>query len=154
MADCSRFGRVAKTAVRADDDLRTKAEDTRAEQRKAMDRLVKAAFQHVVYLGRGEGGEGRAEKEFRFEQDNQSALDGGIVWARLKELGKTVGLGEFTARALLHNLQEADYGRPLDELRDLFWNAPRMPLLPEGDQDLQRAVFRGRRGRATATRRV
>ena len=88
-----------------------------------------------------DGGEGRADKEFRFEQDNQSALDGSIVWAKLKELGKAVGIGEFTAKALLHNLADADYSRPLDEVRDLFWSAPRMPLLAGGDVDLQRAIF-------------
>jgi len=106
-----------------------------------MDDVVRRAYQHIVYLGRGDGGEGRADKEFRFEQDNQSALDGRIVWAKLKELGKTVGIGEFTPKALLHNLVDADYSRPLDEVRDLFWSAPRMPLLSGGDSDLQRAIF-------------
>lgn len=77
----------------------------------------------------------RADKEFRFEQDNQSALDGCIVWAKFRDLGKTVGIGEFNAKALLHNLADGDYDRPLDKLRDLFWNSPRMPLHAEGDQD-------------------
>ncbi|HWG00824.1 MAG TPA: hypothetical protein VG164_03105, partial [Trebonia sp.] len=45
------------------------------------------------------------------------------------------------AKALLHNLNDGDYERPLDEVRDLFWSAPRMPLLPGGDSDLQRAIF-------------
>jgi hypothetical protein len=107
-----------------------------------MEDSIRRAFQHIVYLGKGDGGEGRADKEFRFEQDNQSALDGSIVWAKLRELGKTVGVGEFTAKALLHNLMDSDYDdRPLDEIRDLFWNSPRMPLLPGGDADLQRAIF-------------
>ena len=133
-------------AVQHDDELKAEATDKKSAARKAMDDAVRRAFQHIVYLGRGEGGDGRAEKEFRFEQDNQSALDGGVVWAKLKELGKTVGLGEFGAKALLHNLTEDDYARPLDELRDLFWSAPRMPLLPQGDADLQRAIFEAMTG--------
>lgn len=128
-------------AVQHDEDLKAEAAEKKSAARKSMDDAVRRAYQHIVYLGRGEGGDGRAEKEFRFEQDNQSALDGGVVWAKLKELGKTVGLGEFGAKALFHNLTDDDYVRPLDELRDLFWNAPRMPLLPQGDGDLQRAIF-------------
>lgn len=49
-------------------------------------------------------------------------------------------MSALTAKALLHNLDARDYGRPLDELRDLFWSAPRLPLLPEGEKDLQRAI--------------
>ena len=128
-------------AVKADDDMKAEAAEKRSAARKVMDDAVRRAYQHIVYLGRGDGGEGRADKEFRFEQDNQSALDGSIVWAKLKELGKAVGIGEFTAKALLHNLVDADYSRPLDEVRDLFWSAPRMPLLAGGDADLQRAIF-------------
>lgn len=134
--------RVAENAaVKVDDDMKAEAAEKRSAARKAMDDAVRRAYQHIVYLGRGDGGEGRADKEFRFEQDNQTALDGSIVWAKLKELGKTVGVGEFTAKALLHNLADADYSKPLDEVRDLFWSAPRMPLLPGGDADLQRAIF-------------
>ncbi|MCZ7536061.1 MAG: hypothetical protein M5T61_09135 [Acidimicrobiia bacterium] len=121
---------VDNAAVKADDDMKVEGAEKRSAARKVMDDAVRRAYQHIVHLGRGDGGEGRADKEFRFEQDNQSALDGSIVWAKLKDLGKTVGVGEFTAKALLHNLADADYSRPLDEVRDLFWNAPRMPLLP------------------------
>jgi hypothetical protein len=41
----------------------------------------------------------------------------------------------------VHNLNDSDYDRPLDEVRDLFWSTPRMPLLPGGDSDLQQAIF-------------
>ena len=132
---------VDNAAVKADDDMKAEAAEKRSAARKVLDDAVRRAYQHIVYLGRGDGGEGRADKEFRFEQDNQSALDGSIVWAKLKELGKAVGIGEFTAKALLHNLADADYSRLLDEVRDLFWSAPRMPLLSGGDADLQRAIF-------------
>jgi hypothetical protein len=132
---------VDNAAVKADEEMKADAVDKRSAARKVMDDAVKRAFQHIVYLGRGDGGEGRTDKEFRFEKDNESALDGTIVWAKLKELGKTVGVGEFSAKALLHNIGDADFTRPLDEIRDLFWNSPRMPLLPGGDADLQRAIF-------------
>ncbi len=142
VTDFVAWTRVAdNAAVKADDDMKAEAAEKRSAARKVMDDAVRRAYQHIVYLGRGDGGEGRVDKEFRFEQDNQSALDGSIVWAKLKELGKAVGIGEFTAKALLHNLVDADYSRPLDEVRDLFWSAPRMPLLSGGDADLQRAVF-------------
>lgn len=38
-------------------------------------------------------------------------------------------------------MSESDYGRPLNELRDLFWSSPRLSLLPGRDADLQRAIF-------------
>src|SRR5262249_28333262 len=57
------------------------------------------------------------------------------------EKGKAFALSALDAKALLHNLNDGDYGRPLDEVRDLFWSAPRMPLLPGGDADLQQAIF-------------
>jgi hypothetical protein len=40
-------------------------------------------------------------------------------------------------------MSQTDYGRPLNELRDLFWSSPRLPLLPGGDADLQLAIFQG-----------
>jgi len=55
--------------------------------------------------------------------------------------GKAFDVSALDAKALLHNLNAGDYERPLDEVRDLFWSAPRMPLLPGGDSDLQRAIF-------------
>jgi hypothetical protein len=143
VADYVAWSHVAdNAAVKADDEMKAEAADKKSAARRGMEDSIRRAYQHIVYLGKGDGGEGRADKEFRFEQDNQSALDGSIVWAKLRELGKTVGVGEFTAKALLHNLMDSDYDdRPLDEIRDLFWNSPRMPLLPGGDTDLQRAIF-------------
>lgn len=128
-------------AVRLDEELKQKAGDERTAARQAMDDAIKRAFQHIVYVDQGPDGEGRIEKAIRFDHDNESALDGTIVWAKLVDEGKAFGTGVFNAKALLHNLLDNDYGRPLDELRDLFWNTPRMPLLPAGDADLQRAIF-------------
>lgn len=131
-------------AVRMDEELLQKATDERKEARGLMEQGIRRAFQYVVYLDQGrvkEEDQGRTERVVRFEQDNQSSLDGSVVWAKLIELGKAFGADEFGAKALLHNMSPSDYGRPLNELRDLFWSAPRLPLLPGGDVDLQRATF-------------
>lgn len=128
-------------AVRLDDDLLSTAKEQRDEAKRLMERAIKGAYQHVIYLAAGEGGEGRLDKDVRFEHANQSALDGSVVWAELANRGKTFGAREFNAKALLHNLSLSDYGRALSELRDLFWSSPRLPLLPDGDADLQRAIF-------------
>jgi hypothetical protein len=138
------WSRVSKIdAVRTDEELLQKAKDEVEEAKGAMNTLVKRAFQFVAYLDQGSetDGEGRVERIHRFEQDNQSALDGTIVWKTLAGLGKAFDKEQFTAKALVHNLTENDYGRPLNELRDLFWSAPRLPLLPSGDADLQSAIF-------------
>lgn len=54
---------------------------------------------------------------------------------------KAFGIGVFNAGALLHNLREQDWGLPLSELRDMFGNTPRVPLLPGGEGDLRSALF-------------
>lgn len=128
-------------AVRTDPELMQQASDKRTEARRELDKKVKMAYQHVVYLASGEGGQGREMRDVRFELDNQTALDGTQVWSKLVESDKAFAAGEFGVQALLHNLNDEDYGRPLDELRDLFWSSPRMPLLFGGEADLQLAIF-------------
>lgn len=128
-------------AVRADEDLFDKA---KAEVKEAESRLRKAirdAYQHVIYLGEDAEGN-RADRTLRFDKEGQSSLDGSIVWAALADADKAFGKGEFDAQALLHNLRPTDWGRPLSEIRDGFWNTPRLALLPDGDEDLRRAVFK------------
>ena len=127
-------------AVRADDELFEKA---KAEVKDAEDRLKKAirdAYQHVLYLGEDADGN-RAVRAIRFDKEGPTSLDGSIVWAALADAEKAFGKGEFNAKALLHNLRSTDWGRPLSEIRDSFWNTPRLPLLPDGDDDLRRALF-------------
>ena len=63
------------------------------------------------------------------------------MWAALDDTDKAFGQGAFDAGALLHNLRDQDWGLPLSELRDMFWNTPRVPLLPAGESDLRRALF-------------
>lgn len=138
------WDRVSDMAdVKADEELAEKARTEKVEARRNLETAVKRAYQHVMYLDLGDetAGEPRVEQIITFEHENQTALDGTTVWKALVEAGKAFDVGTFSARALLHNLRDDDYGKPLDEVRDLFWNAPRMPLLPGGDADLQRAIY-------------
>ena len=129
-------------AVRGDEELAEQARDQKAEARRNLDTAVRRAYQHIVYLGQGdEGDHSRIDRSITFEQENQSALDGTVVWKALVAQGKAFDISALDAKALLHNLTDGDYERPLDEVRDLFWSAPRMPLLPGGDSDLQRSIF-------------
>jgi Protein of unknown function (DUF499) len=129
--------------VRADGELGERATAERAEARRNLDTAVKRAYQHVCYLDLGDetDTDPRVDRTITFEQENQSALDGTIVWKALAEAGKAFEVGALTGKVLLHTLRDDDYDRPLDEVRDRFWNSPRMPLLPGGDSDLQRAIY-------------
>ena len=129
-------------AVRGDEELADQARDQKAEARRNLDTAVRRAYQHILYLDQGdEGDHSRIDRSITFEQETQSALDGTVVWKALVARGKAFDISALDAKALLHNLTDGDYQRPLDEVRDLFWSAPRMPLLPGGDGDLQRAIF-------------
>ena len=129
-------------AVRADEELVEQARSERAEARRNLDSAIRRAYRHFIYLAEGEQDEPRIDRTHAFEPDsNQTSLDGTSVWKALVSLGKAFDTSALTAKALLHNLDAKDYGRPLDELRDLFWSTPRLPLLPAGDADLQRAVY-------------
>jgi hypothetical protein len=131
--------------VKSDDELLEKARDEKAKAKKNLETAVKRAYQHIVYLDLGDevAGEPRVDRTITLEEENQTALDGTIVWKKLVEAEKAFDEGKLNGRALVHNLRDDDYGRPLDEVRDLFWNSPRMPLLPRGEADLQRAIFEG-----------
>jgi len=127
--------------VENDEDLKAQATEERDQARRAMDKTVKQAFQHLVYLAQDADGSGRSVHEHRFEQDNQTSLDGSLVWSQLVEEGRAVAAGTFSTRALLVNLDDGDYSRPIDEVRDRFWNSPRKALLPGGEADLQDAIY-------------
>lgn len=133
---------AAMDAVRADEESVDKAREQKAEARRNLDTAVRRAYQHILYLGQGgDVGHSRVDRTITFEQENQSALDGTVVWKALVAQGKAFDIGTFDAKALWHNLSDNDLGRPLDEVRDLFWSSPRMPLLPGGNIDLQQAIF-------------
>lgn len=129
--------------VKSDEELIEKAKAEKAEARRNLETAVKRAYQHVVYLDLGDetAAEPRVDKTITFEHENLTAVDGTAVWKALVDSGKAFDVGTFSGKALVHNLRDDDYGKPLDEIRDLFWSAPRMPLLPGGDADLQRAIY-------------
>lgn len=126
-------------AVRNNEEHADSAADTLRDAHARLRKAVSDAYQHVVHLA-DDGSGGRAERYLRFGEDNQSALNGSVVWAALDAADKSFGQGAFDAAALLHNLREQDWGLPLSELRDMFWNTPRVPLLPGGESDLRRAL--------------
>ena len=77
----------------------------------------------------------------RGRNDTQTALSGRDVWSALREKSKTFRHNEFGRSALLHNLKENDYKRPLSEVRDSFWSNPHKPLLPLGAAELLEALY-------------
>lgn len=127
-------------AVSANAELKAQADEQRSEAERRLKKAVKEAYQHILYLGEDSTG-GREVRTIRLQKENQSALDGQIVWAELADADKAFGVGEFDAKAFLHNLRAQDWGKPLSEIRDGFWNTPRLPLLPSGDADLRAAVY-------------
>jgi len=130
-------------AVRADEELSEQARTERAEAKRNLESAVRRAYRHFLYLGEGDqDDQPRVDRTVAFEPDSgQSSLDGTAVWKSLVAQGKAFDTSALTVKALLHNLDVKDYGRPLDELRDLFWSSPRLPLLPDEERDLQRAIY-------------
>ena len=129
----------ALTAVREDDDMSKRVRAEGREVQRRFEALVRRAYAHVLYLA--EGPDGREMRDFRFQSDNQSALDGSVVWSALQDAGKSFAPHDLDQQALMHNLRPNDWNRPLCEIRDDFWKAPRLPLLPGGENDLRRALF-------------
>lgn len=125
--------------VRADEEMAKRARSEARESGRRFESLVKRAYAHVLYLA--EGPDGRTMRDIRFQSENQSALDGSVVWSALREASKAFAAGDLDSTALMHNLRSNDWGRPLCEIRDDFWKAPRLPLLPGGERDLRAALF-------------
>jgi hypothetical protein len=107
----------------------------------ALKRNLRRAFQHILFLTQLSHDLPRQIDEITLENDVETALHGTTVWKELAEKGKAFLTGQFTAKALLTNLTDTDYGKPLSELRDAFYQAPRLPLLPGGDHDLKNAIY-------------
>ena len=92
-ADFLAWSRVCELdAVANDDDLKTRATSERSSARRAMEDLVKRAYQHVVYLGPDEDGSGRATHEIRFEQGTRrrsmAPSSGRRSWTRVGRSGQ------------------------------------------------------------------
>jgi len=127
--------------VKSDEQSLTEARDQLKQAERDFEVAVRKAYQHLVYLTEGYGDVSRLDEIHTFQEENQTALNGQTAWKALVERGKAFDVGTFDAKVLLANLRDNDYGRPLDELRNSFWNSPRMPLLPHGESDLRRAIF-------------
>lgn len=111
------------------------------EANDALKRNLRRAYQHILFLAQLSPDAPREIHEITLENDAETALNGTTVWKELAEKGKVFNSGQFTAKALLTNLTDTDYGRPLSELRDAFYQTPRLPLLPGGDNDLKSAIY-------------
>jgi hypothetical protein len=131
---------AALDAVKRDEELKSKADAEVTEALGRLDKAIRAAYQHIIYLNGGSGGN-RAEETIRLDGDNETALHGDLVWAALCDKDKAFGNGEFNTQALLHQLRDSDLGRPLSEIRDSFWNTPRLPLLHSGESELRAAIL-------------
>lgn len=97
---------------------------------------LRKAYQDIVYLS-----EAREVTSVRLDKENQTALDGALVWKVLAEEEKAFDKDEFTATALMHNLRDSDFGKSLSSIRNDFYRSPRLPLLHDGDSDLRRALY-------------
>ena len=127
-------------AVKADSDTHKQAQEQAKEAKTQLDSMVRQCYKHIVYLApKGDYERGVAFERLR--KDTQSALSGSDVWQELREYSKAFNPGEFSAGALLHNLRDNDYGRPVSEIRDSFWSNPHKPLLPAGASELQDALY-------------
>jgi hypothetical protein len=127
--------------VQGDDDLKLTGERELKEAKEKLEKQIKRAYQHIVYLAQPDSDVERSGETITFDDDNQTALDGTQVWKALVEREKAFDTGQFTAKALVHNLRDGDYGKPLSEIRDSFYNTPRLPLLHGGEGDLRQAIF-------------
>lgn len=122
-------------------DMKSAAVSARAEALSMLKLKVRSAYQHVVYLSQPEPTMPRTVLTETFDDDLRTALNGDDVWGLLTDKDRAFEKGQFTGAVLLLNLRDEDYGRPLSEVRDSFWSAPRLPLLPGGEEDLRRAIF-------------
>lgn len=122
--------------VSSDESLLEQAQSHIREKKEAVRINLRKAYQHIVYLG-----ESREAVPVRLDKDNQTALDGTLVWKTLAEREKTFAQGEFDKTALLFQLREADYGKSLASIRADFYRSPRLPLLYDGDTDLKNVLY-------------
>ena len=129
---------LAGPEIETDKDMAARATAERDQARGRLDDAIQRAFQHVLYLTQPDPMADRSVTQRSLEH---GTLDGTVIWKELAEAQKTFQPGTFDATALLHNLRDSDYLRPLGEVRDAFWNTPRLSLLPADGSDLRQAIF-------------
>ncbi|MFD6263913.1 DUF499 domain-containing protein [Micromonospora chalcea] len=122
-------------------DMQMAAAKARDDAQRALKEKIRTGFQHIVYLSQPEPHMPRTLAVETFDNDLQTALDGTTVWKVLVDKDRAFDKDQLTGPVLLLNLRDEDYGRPLNEVRDSFWGAPRLPLLPGGEDDLRRAIY-------------
>lgn len=127
--------------VQSDTDLKLQGTKELNEGREQLEKAIKRAYQHVLFLAQPDPDGEREVQQFTFDDDMNSSLNGTVVWKELCRQDKAFDAGEFDARALVHNLRDTDFGKSLSEVRADFYNAPRLPLLYGGDADLAKAIF-------------
>ncbi|MEV8397210.1 DUF499 domain-containing protein [Streptomyces niveus] len=127
--------------VQKDDDLKSTGTKELAEAKAQLERALRRAYQHVVFLAQPDPDGERYLDQLTFDKDNITALDGVLVWKSLADRDKVFDTGQFNPRALLHNLRDHDYGKTLSDIRAAFYSAPRLPLLYSGDRELQQAIY-------------
>lgn len=132
---------LAAPEVQNDAELKQTGAKDLAEAKTKFEAHLRRAYQHVAYLAQPDPNGDRFLDQVTFDDEHSSALDGTIVWKSLAERDKVFDDGQFTARALVHNLRDSDYGKTLSDIRASFYSAPRLPLLYNGDRDLQQAIY-------------
>ncbi|KQT92056.1 AAA family ATPase [Marmoricola sp. Leaf446] len=132
---------LAAPEVQADEELKNTGTTELRGAKEQLEKAIKRAYQHVAYLAQPDPDGERYLDQLTFDDDNFTALDGTIVWKGLARRDKVLDSGQFNAKALQHNLRDQDYGRTLSDIRASFYNAPRLPLLYNGDRDLQQAIY-------------
>ena len=132
---------LAAPEVQNDDELKATGTKELANAKEQLEKAIKRAYQHVAYLAQPDPDGERYLDQLSFDDEHSSALDGTIVWKALAERGKVFDAGQFSVKALRHNLRDSDYGKTLSDIRAAFYSAPRLPLLYAGDRDLQQAIY-------------
>jgi hypothetical protein len=129
---------LAGPEIETDQEMAARAATELGQARARLDDAIQRAFQYALYLTQPDPMADRSATQRSLEH---GTLDGTVIWNELAEAQKTFRPGTFDATALLHNLRDSDYQRPLAEVRDAFWNTPRLSLLPADGSDLRRAIF-------------
>lgn len=132
---------LAAPEVQNDSELKTTGTKELAAAKDQLEKALKRAYQHIVFLAQPDPDGERYLDELTHDDDNFTALNGTAVWKALAARDKVFDVGEFTPRALQHNLRDQDYGKTLSDIRAAFYSAPRLPLLYGGDRDLQQAIY-------------
>ena len=127
-------------SVVADSDMHDKAKEETQKAQQQLDKRVRLCYQHIVYLAPKDTHH-RQVGYVRIKKDTSTALHASDVWNALNAEEKAFGTGQFDKQALMHMLREHDYGRPLREIRDIWWSNPHKPLLHDGERELQRALY-------------